>query len=179
MQIFMEKSWFLVAVTSWLLSPPSVLRASVRKDSSYIFFPLPGFSKSALYSCCCWVRTGLLHHCPALCLSRVLPSGKLAPRGKLLRAPWPCEVFPVFFHRTCRVWRTGCLVTFSHPWFSSLPFCAQPFGTRAFCWAFEMQKVFALNGAVSFKSETPKSRIDFFFLLAFRPCSPFPRGSKC
>lgn len=43
-----------------------------------------------------------------------------------------------------------------------------------------MQKVFALNGAVSFKSETPKSRIDFFFLLAFLTLLPlFPRGSKC
>ena len=38
---------------------------------------------------------------------------------------------------------------------------------------------FALNSAVSFMFETPKSRIDFFFFSAFSAVPSLSRGTKC
>ena len=47
---------------------------------------------------------------------------------------------------------------------------------NSFLWSFWSAKVFALNSAVNFKFETPKSRIDFFILSVFLLCHPFPEA---
>lgn len=47
---------------------------------------------------------------------------------------------------------------------------------NSFLLSFRNAEVFALNSAVSFTFETPKSRIDFFFFSAFVLCHLFPEA---
>lgn len=78
-----------------------------------------------------------------------------------------------FLTSTCCVWHAECPATSSHCWFSSLPFLCPTLWRKSFLLSFwDVKKVSALN--CEFQIWNSQVKIDFFFLMEFLWCYPFP-----
>lgn len=174
MQIFVEESWSLVAVTSWLLSPP--LSFCLQRKKLHLLLPSARLLQVCLIRMLL-LRTCLFHHCPATIPLHLSPVGSPWKALKSSLTLWglSCAFLPYLLSVTHRM--SGYLLS---PLIFLSSFLCPALWNKSFLLSFWNAKSLCPKRSCEFQIGNSQVKNWLFLSPGISTLLPlFSRGSKC